>query len=108
MEDYWFITCQRVKYLSWIMRSDQDCNARLNFSCSAKEKKVKYPSLILVCMLIEIIFFCYLTTDGTDGSFTQDFIMKNRLNYFTVDAKPFDVYEHPLQALKTLNTVFNS
>ena len=42
-----------------------------------------------------LIFFCYLTTDG---SFTQDFILKNRLNYFTVDAKPFDVYEHPLQA----------
>ena len=42
--------------------------------------------------------FLHLTTDGTDGSFTQDSIMKNRLNYFTVDAKPFDVYEHPLQA----------
>ena len=46
---------------------------------------------------IRIIFFCYLTTDG---SFTQDFILKNRLNYFTVDAKPFDVYEHPLQACR--------
>ena len=44
-----------------------------------------------------IIFFCYLTTDG---SFTQDFILKNRLNYFTVDAKPFDVYKHPLQACR--------
>ena len=46
---------------------------------------------------IEDIFFCYLTTDG---SFTQDFILKNCLNYFTVDAKPFDVYEHPLQACR--------
>ena len=36
---------------------------------------------------IEIIFFCYLTTDG---SFTQDFILKDCLIYFTVDAKPFD------------------
>ena len=50
--------------------------------------KVQLNSLTLNLDQIKCtaIFFRYLTTDG---SFTQDFILKNHLNYFTVD-----VYEH--------------